>query len=732
MAVVICTRDRPDSLLETLESIWPQSRTPDELILIDDGALASDIKDRIARTAASCDIVFRCETNVSRGLTPGRNQAARIATSEVLLYLDDDVTCRVDCIQRIVELFRDARVDGVTATVEEPLFESRNAMLYQLGYRLAGWWRVAPRQKPRAPRPRILARRHVAVPARWLSGAAMALRRSVVLANPFDENLVEYALGEDREMGYRLAPRHWLLESKLARVRHRRDPGQRLDGRRLGLMTVRNYLYILRKTCHLGVGEVLLIAWSFAVLMSMHAVWLLGPSRRMHFNSLVGMIRGLIHTAWDTLPLRPIRRTPVSQPQDKDIRTPALAIYPSKPGPLEERRVLFVTNRLENGGAELMLLALVQRLGEHQIAPFVLCLKDGGPLAPQCRAGGVPVSEGLLHHKTDAVVIPRIQRIIAENKIDIVVVAHSGGDRMFWATLAARLTSTPVVVWSHWFPLPGQHHFERANRALYRFVDTYVAIGQRHRTALIRNEHVPAGRITVIPNAIPLDRFLGDHSRVEARKKLRLDDNHVAIAIIANLRREKRHDIFIAAAKALAKENPALRFLIIGDGPHRDAVQAIAASSGLDHEVLRLLGPRDDIAELLPGIDISCLCSEQECFSVTMLEAAAAGCPFVGPDSGCMPEFLEHRKTGLLIKPADCESLTAALRELTSNSRLRKSLARDARKKVLSEFGIDRMVAAFADLFFSLRGRSRPRVRQSPRTAYPTARAVQKTISGMN
>lgn len=732
IAVVICTRDRPDSLLESLESIWPQSHTPDELIIIDDGEMASDIRTRIAVSAKSNNITFQCEKNGSRGLTPGRNQAARISTSEVLLYLDDDVSCREDCIQRIVELFRDSRVDGVTATVEEPLFESRNAKLFLIGYKLAGWWRVAPRQGPGTPMPRILARRHVAVPARWLSGAAMALRRSVVLANPFDENLVEYALGEDREMGYRLAPRHWLLESKLARVRHRRDPGQRLDGRRLGLMTVRNYLYILRKTCRLGVGDAVLIAWSFAVLMSMHAIWLLGPSRRMHFDVLLGMIHGLLRAAFEALTLNPVRHTPESRHQDSDIRTSALAISPSKPEPLDERRVLFVTNRLENGGAELMLLALVQRLGKHQIAPFVLCLKDGGPLAPQCRAAGVPVFEGLLHHKTDAVVVPRIQRIITENRIDIVVVAHSGGDRMFWATLAARLTNIQVVVWSHWFPLPGQHHFERANRALYRFVDTFVAIGRRHRTALIRHEHVPSGRITVIPNAIPLDRFLGDHSRADARKRLRLDDNHVAIAIIANLRREKRHDIFIAAAKALAKENPALRFLIIGDGPHRDTVQATAASSGLDHEVLRLLGPRDDIPDLLPGIDISCLCSEQECFSVTMLEAAAAGCPFVGPDSGCMPEFLDHRKTGLLIKPADCDSLTEALRELASDSRLRRSLAAEARRKVMADFGIERMTAAFADLLFSLRGRARRRVRQSPRTAYPTALGIQKSISGMN
>jgi len=731
LAVIICTRDRPDSLLETLNSIWAQAHKPDELIVIDDGDLPAETRAAIAAAAASHDIVFQCEKSKARGLTKGRNQAARLAASDVLIYLDDDVTCRVDFLRRLVRLFRDERVAGVTATVDEPLFESTSARLFQLGYRIAGWWRVAPRGKPPRPAPWILSRPHVALRARWLSGAAMALRREVVLANPFDEMLVEYALGEDRELGYRIGSRHWLLESKFARVTHRRDPGQRLDGRRFGFMTVRNYLYIIRKTCRLGVGDALLIAWNFAAIMAMHAIWLAGPGPRFHVQSLRGMIAGLVDAA---------RRyfaeafggssTITPSPTDADsrvngVRTPALSIPHAGAPDAPPRRVLFVTNRLENGGAELMLLALVQRLAALNIQPFVLCLKDGGPLAAQCRNSGVRVFEGFLHHKFDASVVPRIRRLISSEKIDVVVAAHSGGDRMFWSTLAAKLTNTPMLVWSHWFPLPGQNHFERSNRILFRFVDAFVALGERHRGALIRHEQVPAGRITVIPNAIDLNRFPSGRSSSDARRILKLADDQIAIAIIANLRREKRHDVFIAAAKTLSEMNPALRFFIIGDGPHRDAVQSLVASSGLAPEVLRLLGPRDDVANLLAGIDISCLCSEQECFSVTMLEAAAAGCPFIGPDSGCMPEFLTHRETGLLIPPADAAALTAALRELSADPKLRKRLAHAARQKVTANFGMENMARSFADLIHSLPVKPPLRVRQSLRDLYPTARAVE-------
>ncbi len=731
LAVIICTRDRPDSLQETLNSIWAQSHKPDELIVIDDGDLPADTRTTISTAAASHGIAFQCEKSKARGLTKGRNQAARLAASEVLVYLDDDVTCRVDFLRRLVRLFHDVRVAGVTATVDEPLFESTSARLFQLGYRLAGWWRVAPRGKPPRPAPWILSRPHVAVRARWLSGAAMALRRDVVLANPFDEELVEYALGEDREMGYRIGSRHWLLESKFARVTHRRDPGQRLDGRRFGFMTVRNYLYIIRKTCRPGVGDALLIGWNLAVIMAMHAVWMVGPGRRFHLQSLKGMFAGLVDAGRRRMAEAFVGSTAIAQSPINPttcatgLRTPALSIPNGGNAGGRPRRVLFVTNRLENGGAELMLIALVQKLVGLNIQPFVLCLKDAGPLAAQCRDSGVPVFDGFLRYKFDASVIPRIRRLIFSQRIDVVVAAHSGGDRMFWSTLAAKLTGTPMLVWSHWFPLPGQNHFERSNRALFRFVDAFIALGERHRAALIRHEQVPAGRITVIPNAIDLDRFPRGQSRPDARRALNLSDDQIAVAIIANLRREKRHDVFIAAAKTLSKENPSLRFFIIGDGPHRDAVHSLAASSGLAPEVLRLLGPRDDVPALLPGIDISCLCSEQECFSVTMLEAAVAGCPFIGPDTGCMPEFLTHRETGLLIPPADAEALTAALRELTADRKLRDRLARAARQKVTAHFSMEQMARSFADLIQSLPAKPTPRVRQSLRDLYPTARAVE-------
>jgi len=713
IAVVVCTKDRPLALRETLESIWLQSRRPDELIIIDDGRPDAGAVEWIEERCRSLGICHLYRRNPSPGLTKARNLAADLATSDVLLYLDDDVTCDVNLLARIASHMRDPAVAGVGARVIEPSFSRFGARLYQAGYRLAGWWAVSPRANPSQPRPRALNAAQGVRRATWLSGAAMALRRGIIREHRFDENLGGYALGEDREMGYRLASQYWLLESAAARVIHRRDPGPRADSRRFGYMTSHNYLYILRKNCRLGPGEWLVIGWSLVVLGLMHVAWAIAGDRQRHLGELRGMLEGL--WAFFGAGAKRDSRAGGDRRARGDSPTNGCANGRSHQRGFSQQRVrerilapgrtrvLFVTNRLEPGGAERMLVSLVRRLPNQGIEPVIACLKDAGPLMGECHASGVAVFDGLLRRKTDALVIQRLRRLIADRGIDVVVAAHSGGDRMFWSTLAGAIHDTPVVVWSHWFPREGEPHFERANRALFRLVERFVALGERHRSALIRHEGVPAGRIVIIRNGIDLAPFDRLPERSLARTRLGLGVEDLAVAIVANLRREKRHDVFIEAARRLAARGAHRRFFVIGDGPERQRIEAMAAASGVGPDVLRMLGARDDVPALLRAMDVCCLCSDVECFSVTMLEAAAAGCPFVGPNTGCLTEFLEHERTGLLIRPADVACLTDAIERLAGDAELRRSLASAARDRVRSGFGIDASAKAFADLFLALR-----------------------------
>jgi len=707
LSVVICTRDRPESLVNTLRSLSTQNRKADELLILDDGCLGESDRERFGSAACAAASDWRIISTGGCGLTASRNLAARSVKGDILLFLDDDVTCEPQVVEEIVRLMSDPLVAGVTATVIEPAFRSRSARFFQWGYRLAGWWGVGPRGTPLGPRPLALKDPLIARCARWLSGAAMALRRSVVLANPFDESLKEYALGEDREMGYRLTPDHWLLESTRARVVHRRDGGGRADPYRMGFMTARNYVYILRKTCELTVIDAFLIAWSFFVLSMMHAVCGVA-ARKSHWSELRGLITGVLGIIREfgndqsRAVLSPVVREGAQNGYSLTVhrREDTPAPITSTPVPINQPslRALFVTNRLTHGGAERMLLTLVRRLPAHGITPTIACLQDAGPLAVECESAGIVVHDGILRHKTDVAVILRLRQIIEAARIDVVVVAHSGGDRMFWPTLAATTSDLPVVVWSHWFPRAGVAHIERPNRALYRLIDSFIALGEAHRAALIRHEHMPAGRISIISNGIAFDSFDRPSPRERIRRELGLKEHQIGVGLIANLRPEKRHDVFIEAAARVANTGEDAKFFIIGDGPDRDRVTSLIRQAGLNESRVRLLGARDDTPDLLRGLDIACLCSDIECQPVVMLEAAAAGCAFIGPNVGCIPEFLAHRKTGLLVKPSDAARLADAISELSRDGGLRQRLASAAFVRVRKSGIASRMTEQFARL----------------------------------
>ncbi|MCB9857607.1 MAG: glycosyltransferase [Phycisphaerales bacterium] len=684
VAVAICTKDRHESLAETLDSIWLQTYLPAEVVVIDDGRMPDELWEQFAVQCQDGGIEWKYDRTDAPGLTSSRNRAAQIAESEVIQYLDDDVTCDRTFLERVAELFADQRVAGVTANVSEPKLETPGGRRFDRLTRIARWWSIHPQGKPAGDPPAALKRPDVATRAVWMSGAAMAYRRDVVLANPFDERLAEYALGEDREMGYRLAPRFWLLQSKLAHVVHRRDASGRANPRRLGFMTSYNYLYILNKTCNLrGIRRVEPYA-SLALMALRHVPGILKRDGRAHVQEMSGIVQGV--AKW----LTESRRRHAEFPSFRERET------------LESRtaqrrlRVAFVANRLEPGGAERMLVSMIPRLRKFDVEPVVYCLKDAGPLSAECAAEKIVVREELLRFKTDAAVLMRLRKLIREDGIDALVVSQSGGDRMFWTTIAGRLTRTPVIVWSHWFPRAGERHIEFSNRLLLREVDRYIALGASHAEALARIEHVPAGRITVIPNAIDTTRFATLTDRTAGRQRLGLANDDFAVGIIANLRSEKRHDVFIDAARKLARSHPDMRFLIIGDGPQASAVRKLVHDSGLSDRTLQMLGPRNDVPEILAALDACCLCSDTECFSVTMLEAAAAGCPFIGPLVGAMGEFLKHGETGLAIRPSDAPSLADAINALHADSALGDRLAKNARAALSSRFELDRTAEAFA------------------------------------
>jgi glycosyltransferase involved in cell wall biosynthesis len=364
--------------------------------------------------------------------------------------------------------------------------------------------------------------------------------------------------------------------------------------------------------------------------------------------------------------------------------------------------ILLIADRLERGESGEMLVKLAVHLREGPFRPLVGCLDKAGSLAAKAEELDIPVYANLLRHKLDVGILLRLRYIIRKECVGVIIAVGASGGRMFWSTLAARWSRIKMVVWSDFFPDAAHQEMGMANRLLCGQVTRFVAQSARHRQALIEFETVPEASITVMPLGIDVDEFDRPDRRRACREALGLNEGHVAVAVIAKLCDDERHDLFIQAAQILTRRHPEARFYLVGDGPRRGHVRRLAQASELLGKSIFLLGAREDLTDLMQAFDIVCSCSErQDRLPITMLEAMAAGKAFVGSYVGSPYEAVIEGWTGRLLPELSVDGLVDVLGELLEDTAQRVSLGRSGLEHVRERFTVDQMARRFEDLILT-------------------------------
>ncbi|MHC4443364.1 MAG: glycosyltransferase family 2 protein [Planctomycetota bacterium] len=292
LTVVICTSNRADLLLSCVQSVIGQTIRPMELIVVDDGFLDARVKDAMQAGCQSAGISFHYLRKENPGLTQSRNLAVRHARGDIVQFLDDDVTLDPNFCRHILRLYaadKEGALLGTDGTITEPETTNLGARIFDVIYRLAGWWALRPRRCKRPPLPTCLKDRSRAVPTWKIVGATMAFRRSALVEHEFDEALAGYALGEDRDMAYRIGKRGWIVRSAPARVLHYVHPAGRPHQYIYGQMIVRNYVRIMLRNGFTGIGDKLVIAYSLSFI-ALTLVWFSLANPRRYFPQLLGMV----------------------------------------------------------------------------------------------------------------------------------------------------------------------------------------------------------------------------------------------------------------------------------------------------------------------------------------------------------------------------------------------------------------------------------------------------------
>lgn len=361
-------------------------------------------------------------------------------------------------------------------------------------------------------------------------------------------------------------------------------------------------------------------------------------------------------------------------------------------------RVLHFIADLHLAGAERVFLDLVRTLDTSRFESTV-CAMTGGPLADEARAGGIPVKIIERQRTFDLRGIKNIYALMRNERIDIV---HS---HMFAANLygclAAKAARIPVfIATEHGRYLPVTRKRLLITGVVARCASKMTAVSEELRQFLIKTSHIPPRRVSVIRNGIDTSRFIASGYE-EARRELGFDAATLVVGTVANLYPVKGYVYLIRAAAELAPDFPQLRYVFIGRGPERDALEHECQEKDLSTKIA-FLGQRRDVQRLLPGLDLFVLPSLSEGVPLTLLEAMAAERAAIATRVGGNTEVIEDGANGRLVAPAQPAALADAIRELVQDPERRRQMGAAARRHIEQHFSVTAMVRDYEQLYDEL------------------------------
>ncbi len=366
-------------------------------------------------------------------------------------------------------------------------------------------------------------------------------------------------------------------------------------------------------------------------------------------------------------------------------------------------KILHVLDSLAVGGMERVVIDVVNGLDPAQFKQAVCCLSRKGEAARHLRdeARCIDLGKGA---SADYLMPMKIARVIGEERPDII---HSQSWSGVDAALAKLIVRRGRLVHSeHGRNLP-YIHFEPlkrriARRALYHLADAVFAISGEVRDYYCRETGFAPARMAVIPNGIDLRRIDSADS-TGVREELGIGDEDFVVGTVARLDTTKDTVTLVRAFAKLRRERQtsSQKLMIVGDGDQKPALERLVAEQGLTDAVL-FTGTRHDVPRLLNAMNLFALSSLSEGLPVTALEAMGASLPIVATNVGALPELVEEGATGFLVEPMRTEEMAARLARLAADRELARQFGAAARRKVEREYGIDRMLRRYADLYLDV------------------------------
>lgn len=269
-------------------------------------------------------------------------------------------------------------------------------------------------------------------------------------------------------------------------------------------------------------------------------------------------------------------------------------------------------------------------------------------------------------------------------------------------------------------------YYGRRKTQLFLFIEKFLARLVTDKIIVISNQqfkeiHGQFGvgtesQFKIVPLGIDLAPFADSASkRYLLREEIKARPDEVLVGIVGRLTEIKNHSLFLQAAKLYREtrddSSPNLRFIIIGDGNLREALEKEAADLNV-REVVTFLGNRNDTDVFYAGLDIVALTSHNEGTPLSLIEAMANSraviSTAVGGTVDLLGEEVEEKEAfstcarGIKVSPGSVKNFLSGLLYLAKEESLRDELGRRGHEFVISKYSKERLITEIKGLYRDL------------------------------
>ena len=329
-------------------------------------------------------------------------------------------------------------------------------------------------------------------------------------------------------------------------------------------------------------------------------------------------------------------------------------------------------------GGERQTLLLIKGLSKKNVDQTLICRKNDILAQKAASLDNLNIVE---------VEKPFLFNILKTRHFDLIH-AHEGRASHF-AFYSHLLTRTPYLITRR---IPNLPKSSAPTTFVYKYAEKIVALS--HAIKNNRRNYQPGLDTDVIPSMCSDLDFSSTH--VEFLKN-KYHKKVIVGHIGALVNHHKGQKIIIDAAKALENSHPDIQFLLIGDG--KDKLWLKEQAKSLSN--IEFTGFIDNVGDYLKIFDIFVFPSLEEGFGSILLDAMQYQIPVIASNVDGIPDFVVHKKNGLLIEPENSQQLVDSVLELASNKSLVKTLLNNA-TVTASKHSINNITDAYLDIYYQL------------------------------